>query len=233
MFQFKQFTIQDDRCAMKVGTDGVLLGAWADCGLETARILDVGTGSGLIALMLAQRFAKSHVVALEIDEQATQQAQENVDASPFKDRVTVLQEDFASAALEIDDMDMIVSNPPYYDEDVLPPNDSRAIARNTQSGLNFRNLITKSYELLRETGTLCVIIPKVAQTRFHTIANEAGFSLVHQLDIQTVERKDPKRVLLKFIKGRSDVSVFRETLVLMENGHRSPVYSALCQDFYL
>lgn len=125
MFQFQQFTIHDDRCAMKVGTDGVLLGAWCEMppAPSAARALDIGTGSGLIALMLAQRYPHLQVVGVELDADATTQATENAAASPFAAQVVIKQGDIMTDDWREDDQrfDMIVSNPPYFEETLLSP----------------------------------------------------------------------------------------------------------------
>lgn len=230
MFRFKQFTINDDRCAMKVGTDGVLLGAWAHIG-DGARVLDVGAGSGLIALMLAQRFPTARITALELDAAAASQASENIAASPFADRVEVLQTDFLNHTAQ--PYDAIVSNPPFFEEDLLPPNADRANARHTAAGLTFDALVSHSIRLLSDGGTLQVIIPKTAQDRFHAICCRHDLSLVSATDIRTVERKAPKRVLLQFVRGASTASVVRDELTLMAGGQRTEAYSCLCRDFYL
>lgn len=238
MFQFKQFAINDDRCAMKVGTDGVLLGAWADVA-HAKRVLDVGAGCGLISLMLAQRFPQIHVTALELDSEAAKQAQENAAESPFAMQVDVVEGDFADFALQDDGrtfeaFDAIVSNPPFFEEDLLPPDGARANARHTAAGLNFENLVAGSARLLCDGGTLSVIIPKAAQMRFHAICNRHGFSLLRATDVRTVIRKAPKRVMLHFVKSRSATAeVLRDEIVLMQDGKRSAAYADLCRDFYL
>lgn len=238
MFQFKQFAINDDRCAMKVGTDGVLLGAWADVA-HAKRVLDVGAGCGLISLMLAQRFPQIHVTALELDSDAAIQAQENAAESPFAMQVDVVEGDFADFALQDDGrtfeaFDAIVSNPPFFEEDLLPPDGARANARHTAVGLNFENLVAGSARLLCDGGTLSVIIPKDAQLRFHAICNRHGFSLLRATDVRTVIRKAPKRVMLHFVKSRSATAeVLRDEIVLMQDGKRSAAYADLCRDFYL
>lgn len=238
MFQFKQFAINDDRCAMKVGTDGVLLGAWADVA-HAKRVLDVGAGCGLISLMLAQRFPQIHVTALELDSEAAKQAQENAAESPFAMQVDVVEGDFADFALQDDGrtfeaFDAIVSNPPFFEEDLLPPDGARANARHTAAGLNFENLVAGSARLLSDGGTLSVIIPQGAQLRFHAICNRHGFSLLRATDVRTVIRKAPKRVMLHFVKSRSATAeVLRDEIVLMQDGKRSAAYADLCRDFYL
>lgn len=259
IFTFRQFVVHDDRCAMKVGTDGVLLGAWAqlcadslahqakDCEspllptqnpLSGPRVLDVGCGCGLIALMLAQRFPDSRLVALEIEPEAAAQAAENVNQSPFAAQITVRCGDFLNhqgeeALLEGTLFDAIVSNPPFFEETLLSPVAHRAQARHTATGLTFERLTARAATLLRPAGTLEVIIPKTAQDRFHAAAAEAGFSLLHATDVQTVARKAPKRVLLRFVKSVNSHEVKRDTLILMAEGERSEQYAKLCRDFYL
>lgn len=263
MFQFKQFTINDDRCAMKVGTDGVLLGAWAEAkeapnkakeehqsmqserqGVQSehttyekrVRILDVGAGCGLISLMLAQRFPQAAITALELDIPAARQAVENVAESPFAQQVKVEQGDFLTFTSELS-YDAIVSNPPFFEETLLPPDAVRASARHTAAGLTFESLVRHSSRLLKSGGSLQVIIPKEAQSRFHAICNANALTLVRATDVRTVLRTPPKRVLLHFVKDASDAtsaaSVVRDEIVLMENSQRTPQYTELCRDFYL
>ena len=247
MFRFKQFTICDDRCAMKVGTDGVLLGAWASAD-DAQHILDVGAGCGLVALMIAQRAPEAHVLAIEIDGSAAAQALENVQQSPFADRVEVLCDDFVAFAANLETSpastssqpfnpaqhyDLIVSNPPFFEENLLPPDARRANARHTQGGgLTFENFIASSARLLCDGGHLQVIIPKSAQTRFHAICTSNGLSLMRATDVQTVVRKAPKRVLLDFAKVNLSSPQY-DSIVLMEQGVRSEAYTRLCGDFYL
>lgn len=254
MFRFQQFTIHDDRCAMKVGTDGVLLGAW--CQMPTystditptspLKILDVGTGSGLIALMLAQRFPQTHITALELEVAAAQQAHENVTSSPFSTQVEVKQGDFlAEDWCPQAYFDVIVSNPPYFEETLLSPNQQRAQARHVRHGLTFEALTQQSAKLLKSGGWLQVILPKSAQQHFVRSAQDTGFSLIHQTDVHTVARKSPKRVLLRFQLHYTQPNLSSEAppiigdflqtdqFILQENGQRSPQYQQLCADFYL
>ena len=258
MFTFRQFVVHDDRCAMKVGTDGVLLGAWAQLCADShhqakegesplistknplcaPRVLDVGCGCGLIALMVAQRFPDSRLVALEIDREAAAQAAENVNNSPFAAQIAVRCGDFLNhqdeeALHEGELFDAIVSNPPFFEETLLSPVAHRAQARHTATGLTFERLTARAATLLRPAGTLEVIIPKTAQDRFHAAAAEAGFSLLHATDVQTVARKAPKRILLRFVKSVNSHEVKRDTLILMAEGERSEQYAELCRDFYL
>lgn len=150
-FKFKQFTVYHDRCAMKVGTDGVLLGAWAQVD-NARRILDVGTGTGLIALMTAQR-SQAHIMGIDIDEKAVGQAEENVKASPWKERISICRKDVMQMCREVDGtFDAIVSNPPYFVENVHCPDARRNVARHT-GGLTFGELLAAVERLLADDGT--------------------------------------------------------------------------------
>lgn len=252
MFTFRRFSLHDDRCAMKVGTDGVLLGAWAVLPApgtsddaprrhraDTApRLLDVGCGCGLVALMLAQRFPEAHIDALDIDAAAADQAAENVHASPFAHQVCVATGDFLSPQLPFSLKngtlyDAIVSNPPFFEETLLAPEARRAQARHTAAGLTFGALTRRSAALLRPHGTMQVIIPRSAETRFHAAAAANGFALTAATEVHTVVRKPAKRVLLRFVKGDTGGIPDRDTLILMQDGQRTPQYADLCRDFYL
>ena len=176
VFRFKQFCIHHDRCAMKVGTDGVLLGAWG-C-VEGKRILDIGTGTGLIALMAAQRNPEAEVLGIDIDEAAILQAIENVAESPFSNRVSCLLCDLM--AFQIDNskcFDAILCNPPFFTEDTLPDNKSRALARNNKS-LPFELLIPKVASLLANDGTFSLIIPSQLATELVGLCLIEGLHLV-------------------------------------------------------
>ena len=157
MFTFKQFTIHQDACAMKVGTDGVLLGAW--CPVEHAvRVLDIGTGTGLIALMIAQRAPKALIEAVELDEKAAEQARYNVSLTPFDERVKVFTSSiqvFAETNQGV--YDVIVCNPPYFVDSLKSPNNSRTQARHTDT-LTHDDLLLVANKLLSEQGTLNVIL---------------------------------------------------------------------------
>ena len=159
-FKFKQFTIFHDKCAMKVGTDGVLLGAWAPAdGAE--RILDVGTGTGLIALQLAQRNPHARITAIEIDATAAGQAAENVSRSLWTDRVEVVCRDFRDYQPE-NRFDLIVSNPPYFIDALKCPDEQRCTARHA-GNLNYDLLFRRSASLLKEQGVVSIIIPAEAE----------------------------------------------------------------------
>lgn len=238
-FRFKQFTIRHDRCAMKVGTDGVLLGAWASLQAGTEgrengclRVLDIGTGTGLIALMLAQRFPLAQIEGIDIDDEAVLQAKENVGNSPFGGRIAITKKDFIHIDAISHQYDLIVSNPPFYQEDIFSGNLSRDIARHTAS-LPFEILVKNVAKLLCEAGTFCVIIPYAEAVNFIAMCAEQKLYLACRLDIQSTAQKQPKRTMLAFTY-LTDSEADSSTMILYEKeGNRTSEYSELTKDFYL
>ena len=229
-FQFQQFFVRHDRCAMKVGTDGVLLGALATGG---KKVLDIGTGTGLCALMLAQRYPDAMITAIDIDKDACEQATENVAESPFSGRIEVVNvslENFQGAAID-KPFDAIISNPPYFEEDLACPDNQRDKARHTTS-LPFSSLIECSKSLLADEGTLTLILPTTTLSRIETECAYANMFITRKIFICTTEKKAPKRIVLYIMKHPSPVE--SETQVLMVQGvQRSPWYEALTETFYL
>ena len=220
-FRFKQFFIEDSKCAMKVGTDGVLLGAWAPTG---TRILDVGTGSGLIARMLMQRCPEAEVEGIDIDPNAVEQAREN----GVKAFVSSLQEWQGK-------YDLIVSNPPYFQNSLKNPDKGRQTARHTDT-LSFAELIKHSARLLIEDGQLALILPAEAENEIRQLAGAEGFFLTRVTRVYSKESKPARRVLMAFSRdnGITEHRYTEETLVLEdEKGGRSLPYQTLCRDFYL
>lgn len=213
---------------MKVGTDGVLLGAWAPGG---RRVLDVGAGTGVVALMMAQRYPQAQVVGIDMDADACVEARENVAESPFADRMEIeccrLQDFCASETF-----DAIVSNPPFFVNSLKCPDGRRSAARHADS-LPFRDLFAGVCRLLSSDGVFSAIVPSEVLEAFVSEACVAGLFLVRQCGVKTVERKSPKRFLLSFVRhsvGRVD----QETRVLTDSGgNRSEWYSEITEDFYL
>lgn len=229
-FDFKHFRIYHDRCANKVGTDGVLLGAWADV-QNDERLLDIGTGSGIIALMLAQRNGKALITGIENNNEAAGQAAENVQRSPYHERVDIVNEDFNEWQTE-ERFDHIVSNPPYFEEDVLPADAARNAARHTTS-LTLENLIRKSKALLKDDGKISLILPYQLLSRIKGICTLERLHLLRQTDVITTTGKAPKRCLLTFGK-RHNADLSHDILQLSDkNGQRTAAYTALTKDFYL
>lgn len=258
-FQFKQFEVSQDHCAMKVGTDGVLLGAWASGG---KRILDIGSGTGLISLMMAQRFPEAKVVGIDIDEDACSQARENVSASPFRDRVSIKhcrlqdfgldgkgtlaevsrnltelnrQEKEKMELLEMVDelkFDAIVSNPPFFLNSLKNPDKKRSMARHADS-LPFRDLWMGVKRLLSDDGVFSVILPVEVVEQFEAEACFLGYYKTRQCAIKMVERKAPKRYLLAFSRHRGGVMENVTETMMSSDGSRSEWYAKITDEFYL
>ena len=221
-FAFKRFTVRQEHCAMKVGNDGCLLGAWAHGG---QRILDVGTGTGLIALMMAQRFPDATVTALDVDADAVSQACQNVAQSPFSSQITLHEADylsFSDAAL----YDAIVSNPPFFVQSLPSPDEQRTLARHTTS-LTYEALMQQSFRLLADNGELSVIVPFDCRSRMESAAALAGFQLSRVCAVRTTPIKPPRRFLLAFRKHLVTPPDLSELVI------GSPQFIQLMQDFYI
>lgn len=219
MFQFKQFTIYQDLCAMKVGTDGVLLGAWANGG---KRVLDAGTGTGIIALMMAQRYPNAVVTAIDIDEGAVKQAQQNVAQSPFAQQITVLHNTLQEHQGEYD---AIISNPPFFIDSLAAPDEQRNVARHTQT-LTYTELMQAAWRLLSDEGELSVVVPFDYRKRMEDEAIFVGFFPSKVCAVKTTERKPTKRYLLSFKKHPCRCE--QEQLTI-----GSEMYQKLTKEFYL
>lgn len=208
---------------MKVGTDGVLLGAWAPLG---SRILDVGTGSGLIARMLMQRCPEAEVEGIDIDEAAVAQAKEN-GVRAFQARLQDWKSDIG------DCYDLIVSNPPYFQNSLKNPDRGRELARHTDS-LGYEELIAHSARLLKEEGQLALILPAEAEEEIGNLAARYSLFPTHITRVYSKETKPARRVILAFSRKNSIVGLIEDSLVLEdEKGGRSAAYSKLCEEFYL
>ena len=234
MFNFQRFTIHQDQCAMKVGTDGVLLGAWAQGG---ERLLDIGTGTGVIALMMAQRYAEAHVVAVDIDEAAVRQARQNADASPFGDRVEVvltsIQDYATSCSLSFGEgrgevpshFDSIVCNPPFFVDSLKAPDQQRSLARHADT-LPFAELMRAAYRLLSDDGELSVVIPFDYRRRLDDEAFLCGFFPSRVCAVRTKSTKPVRRYLLAYRKRPSPC--LHDELTIGDAR-----YQQLTRDFYL
>lgn len=219
---------------MKVGTDGVLLGAWCKIPSGAGRVLDIGTGTGLIALMTAQRSADLAIDAIEIDEASAEQARRNVSDSPWSDRIAVIQDDicqFAASAQHA--YDLIVSNPPYFAGSLLPPDKARTTARHTTL-LDHRQLAASAAKLLATKGVFAVILPFAQAENFIGFAAENGLHLTHRTDVCPTPDSPPKRTLMEFSPLRMPHPTV--DILVIESGRRhqySAEYTALTRDFYL
>ena len=228
-FQFRQFTVFQDLCAMKVGTDGVLLGAWADC--ENANhILDVGTGTGLIALMLAQR-SKALITGIDLEESAFRQAQHNVNLSPFAERIEIQHCDFLQFEAE-KTFDLIVSNPPYFVNSLKAPDNERSNARHNDS-LPLEKLLSQSISLLSPQGRIALVLPSDLLDTAEKTANELQLYNTRKTFVKTTLQKTPKRVLLEY--SRLQPTEQHEDILCIELARHkySDEFAALTKDFYL
>ena len=235
MFTFKQFIIKDAHCAMKVGTDGVLLGAWAD--VEGCRhITDIGCGSGLIALMAAQRAPNAWVTGVEIDPEAARDAMANVAASPFAHHTEIVLADVCRYAATAPKADCLLSNPPYHEEDLLPPGMARATARHTSGGgMGFEALLRAVCQLLEPNNPharFSLILPTQALARFLPLAAVHGLYVTRRTDVVTRPGKPPKRTLLE-LRPHPAPMRHDELVLVGDDGGRSEAYANLCRDFYL
>ena len=228
-FQFKKFKIVQDGCAMKVGTDGCLLGGWFDCS-QSRNILDVGSGSGLIAIMAAQR-CNATVTGVEIDSDAAIQAIENVNNSPWSDRIRIINEDLLSYTTA-ERFDTIVSNPPYFVNSLKCDNDARTTARHSDT-LSNNEFFRKCKELLTEEGKISIIIPSDISTDWQEVAKSNGFHTSRITHIKTTPDKMAKRVLIEFSTCKLQ-EMFEETLILeKKRGVYSDEAQNILKDFYL
>ena len=230
-FTFKQFVVRQDRCAMKVGTDGTLLGAWAEMERNDGKVLDIGTGTGLIALMMAQRYPEAKVTGIDIDEMAVSQAVENVQGSPFADRIEVFQADvkaFEPTGL----FDSIVCNPPFFNNALICPDNQRTQARHTLS-LSYQQLMVAAWRLLRDEGLFSVIIPNDFFQQLESEAHLAGFFLTRVFGVRTIERKPIKRYLIELRKHPHIELIKKEVLIEDSPNVRSEWYREMTKDFYI
>ena len=229
-FQFKQFGVSQSRCAMKVSTDSVLLGAYAPSeGIGS--ILDIGCGTGLLSLMMAQRTEHyCKICAIEIDPETAVQAQENISASPWSSRITVIQKDFNHYSAK-EPFDLIISNPPYFSSSLLPPNSQRALARH-DGQLSLTQLFTGISKMLTTRGQAAIILPFASLQTAIDIALSAGLYATKALFVHPKTGSNPKRVILTFCrhnKGFEEEDFF----IYDSSGKYTPSFLHLTKDFYL
>lgn len=233
-FKFKIFTIEQDRCAMKIGTDGVLLGAWASLEHHPFSILDIGTGTGIIALMMAQRSSAELIDALEIDEDAYEQAVENFENSEWGDRLFCYHagfDEFVEEMQEEEKYDLIISNPPFYSDDYASGNAQRDQARFADA-LPFEELLQGVSRLLSEEGKFNVIIPKKEEETFLKTAAQNHLFPHRITRVKGDINSEVKRSLLEFGFEKKEL---KPTELSIENSRHNytPGYIELVKDFYL
>ncbi len=231
-FEFKQFTVSQDRCAMKIGTDGVLLGAWVPIQSSVDSILDIGTGTGVIALMAAQRSGAETIDALEIDAEAYEQAVENFEESPWGDRLFCYHASFQEFFQEIDEQyDLLISNPPFYSENYKTTYTQRDIAR-FEDALPFEHLLVGASKLLSDLGQFGLIIPYKEEQRVLDIAVKVGLYPSKITRVKGTATSDIKRSML--LLGRNENEIQADELVIENSRHQyTDAYTNLTKDFYL
>lgn len=231
-FRFKQFSIQQDRCAMKVGTDGVLLGAWADVqGVEN--ILDVGTGSGVIAIMLAQRAEKAEIHAVEIDRPSAEQARENMDASSWGGRLSVFNtsiQDYARSAPVR--YGLIVSNPPFFSGGTFSHNQDRNSVRHTIK-LPHGDLLSAVRNLLAPEGRFGLILPYIEGLRFQELARNYNLYCTRITEVMPKRDKPVERLLMQFERQSGKMEKNSLAIQHEKRNEWTQAYVKLAGDFYL
>ena len=232
MFQFKQFCIKQDRCAMKVGTDGVLLGAWTPLINNPYNILDIGTGTGVIALMLAQRSQAEQIDAIEIDDDAFEQAAENFESSSWNDRLYCYHAGLDEFVDEVEEeFDLIVSNPPFYTDDYKSGDEQRDTARFADS-LPFEELIQAADFFLSDNGIFSVIIPYKEEDNFITLCQERNLFPLKITRVKGTSTSETKRSLLAFTRIEQ-TPIINELVIEISRHQYTPEYIELTKDFYL
>ena len=230
-FQFKKFSIEQDKCAMKVGTDGVLLGAWVNVN-NVRRILDVGTGTGLIAIMLAQR-SVAIIDAVEIEKVAAKQAKENILNCPWKNRINIYPislQDFIKG--DKDEYDLIVSNPPFFTNSYANTYSERKLARHDDM-LNIDYLFSSSRELLSKKGRFAIIYPSAMLNAILGKAAICKLHLIRLTEVFPTPEKKSNRILAEFSfqEGRIE----KNNIIIEDHGRHkySKEYVEMTKDFYM
>lgn len=230
-FQFRQFRIEQDRCAMKITTDACIQGAWAPILPHVAHVLDIGTGTGLLSLMLAQRDTTLTIDAIEYDPEAVQQAKENILASPWHERIHVIHEDVRNYTTD-KKYGLIICNPPFFTNNLLGPNDNKNLARHTVS-LSTQELLTAVTSHLSEDGYLCILLPHTEYLLFKEEATQSGLHETQSLHIQHKPTAAVKRVISILHRNNTPPSPPQSLVIQNEEGVYTDAFTALLSPFYL
>ncbi|WP_298898383.1 methyltransferase [uncultured Psychroserpens sp.] len=231
-FQFKQFIVNQDQCAMKIGTDGVLLGAWTSLEDHPFSILDIGAGTGILALILAQRSQAEVIEALEIDDKAYEQCVDNFEQSPWNDRLFCYHASLQEFAEEIeDDYDLIICNPPFYAENYKTENTQRDLAR-FQDAMPFEHLLESVSTLLNKNGLFSLIIPFSEEQRFIDLATTFDLFPKRITHVKGSPSADIKRSLIELSFTETHLK-FSELVIETARHQYTDEYINLTKDFYL
>ena len=234
VFRFKKFEVVNERSAMKVNTDGVLLGASMTIRPEDKRFLDIGTGTGTIALMAAQRScADAKVDAIDIDEPSASEAAANFANSPWSESMSAFNmslDEFAKETLAM--YDLIFSNPPYFEDSLSAPDERKSTARHTSDGLSYRDIFNFASERLVPSGRVSLVLPADQERELCRYARMSGFHLFRILRVRTVPRKAPTRIIAEFARERCDLPS-DSILTIQNEGKYTQEYLSLTHNFYL
>lgn len=232
VFRFKQFSVDQSGCGMKINTDGVLLGALAG-GSEPGRILDIGAGTGVISLMLAQRFPRSRVDAVEIDSSAADAARANFAASPFTDRLQLISSSFQEHSKQLDSKtyDLIVSNPPFFLNSLKNPDHQKKLARHAEEGF-FEELVEFAQQHLSQDGEFWLILPTEAALQTQHLAEKASLHFTRCIEVKSFASDEPHREVLVFSrqpqkKHTASVIIYEAPKIYTE------AYEKLLRDFLI
>ena len=237
IFRFKQFAINQDKCAMKVGTDSVLLGSWCKVN-NKHKILDIGSGTGILSLMLAQRASDSIIDAIEIDNNAYLQSVENINNSPWKNRINIFNNSFQAFAEKSScKYDLIISNPPYFENSLKSDCHKRTTARHTDS-LSYEDLLSNAVDLLAENGIIALVYPIESHEKIKTIAKSLSLKFNDILFVKGNHSGKVKRVLAELtnqIDNTLSSDDFNNNILVIESQRHiyTQEYIGLTKDFYL
>ena len=241
VFRFKKFEVVNERSAMKVNTDGVLLGAAMTISPSDRTMLDVGTGTGTIALMAAQRLSSvilnevknPRIDAIDIDEASATEASANFINSPWNSILKAHHlplEEFAASTETV--YDLIFSNPPYFEDSLTAPDERKSTARHTSDGLSYRDIFEFAKDRLSENGRVSLVLPADQEAALTRYARMCGLYLFRILRIRTVPRKAPSRIIAEFSRTRC-TELSEELLTIQDEGKYTQEYLSLTRDFYL
>ena len=231
-FQFKQFSVNQDQCAMKIGTDGVLLGAWTSIENNPFSVLDIGAGTGILSLIIAQQSQAQVIEALEIDDFAYEQCVDNFEQSPWNDRLFCYHASLEEFAEEIEDTyDLIICNPPFYSETYKTENSQRDLAR-FQDAMPFEHLLESVITLLSEDGLFSVIIPFSEEDKFIDLASRVALFPKRRTRVKGTPESEVKRSLIEFSFSKTEI--ITSVLIIETSRHNyTEDYINLTKDFYL
>lgn len=231
VFRFKKFEVQHGKSSMKVGVDAVLIGSWA--GFKPTNILDLGTGCGIISLILAQRFPESKIIGIDCDEASIKEAKLNFYNSPWKEKLSAINIDFEEFIKKCrEKYDLIVSNPPYFKSGIINPETSREKARH-QAGLSIFSLVEETGKIIKENGVLAMIFPTEFLDQLVDKAETKGWNLKRLCFVRDNISRPEKRVMTEFVRKDNSCEINTMHLSLFKDGKPTDEYLNLCREFYL